>query len=249
MATKKKTASKAAKEPSKAKTAKKTSTKKKATKKAATAAPKKKAAKKASTKKAEKQVAASSEIAKPLSGKAAQAKASIVTQLETRLEDTGTITFKDVSEVIPEDLHSPELIQAVLIDLKAKGVTLKDTVKDKISESDVKGDPDAVLIEDDSFGDSDFEEDEDDPTVPDKDGTAAKAKTTEKAAEKEPAKKEAKADDFGKSNDPVRIYLRKMGSVASLVVKARLSLRRKSKRKRTEWFLTFCNCRWVARRL
>ena len=33
---------------------------------------------------------------------------------------------------------------------------------------------------------------------------------------REPTKKEAKADDFGKSNDPVRIYLRKMGSVALL---------------------------------
>ncbi len=205
MATKKKTASKAAKEPSKS--AKKTSTKKKATKKvSSTASTKKKATKKVTTQEALKQ-------AQPLTEKAAQAKTGIVADLENRLEDKGTLTFKDVSLAIPEDLHSPELIQAVLIELKTKGVALQDTVRDTIDNSQVS----EIIIDENNFSDSSISDDTDtdisDDASSDEQGSDS-GKVSPKV--KEPAKKEIKPDDFGKSNDPVRIYLRKMGSVALL---------------------------------
>ncbi|SME95326.1 RNA polymerase, sigma 70 subunit, RpoD [Pseudobacteriovorax antillogorgiicola] len=239
MATKKKSASKA-KESSKAKTAKKAAKKKsasKTTKKAAaTTTAKKKSAKKASVKKAtakkasataaEGEDSAAQQVigkAKALTGKAGQTKNSVVQQLENELDKKGTLTFKDVSEAIPEEYQSPEMIQAILIDLKSKGVALQDTVKDEIDDS--KSDPDsAILLEDDSLKTfDDLDDDDDDPTKPDSsdsDQPAAKrtksSDSDEEVTIREPVKKEAKAEDFGKSNDPVRIYLRKMGSVALL---------------------------------
>ena len=239
-ATKKATAKKA--------TAKKAATKKAETKKATTkkatakkAAPKKAATKKAATKKAATKKAATktAEVdaaqeligkTKALAGKAKESQASIVKTLEKSLKEKGTLTFKDVSEAIPKENENPEMIQAVLIELKTKGIALQDTVKDEIDDS--KESPDsAILLEDDGI--KTFEDvDVDDPTTPlptddSTDKVAASSDESDegdesedaepvKAKSKTPTKKEVKADDFGKSNDPVRIYLRKMGSVALL---------------------------------
>ena len=214
-------------------TAKKAETKKAAPKKAATkkatakkASVKKSAAKKATAKAAPEDDAAQKVIgkAKTLKGQAGETKSTVVSALEGQLNKKGTLTFKDVSEAIPNGFESPEMIQAILIDLKTKGIALQDTVKDEID--DTKSNPDsAILLEDDNIKTFD-NPDENDPTAPlpkseattsESEAPAEAAAETTDAPKKElTPKKDSKADDFGKSNDPVRIYLRKMGSVALL---------------------------------
>lgn len=226
MATKKKSATKA-KESSKAKTTKKATTKKKAAstkssaKKAASTATKKTtkstAAKKTVTKKAtvkkdkalnEDQGLSVEQAAGGLTGMMAGPKQlndedkRVQTQLMKDLEEIhdqkGRVTFKDIDSMIPEAQANPEFIQSVIIDLKKTGISVDESVREQLNdriESAAQSDEDMILPADDF----DFEGDDDDdsPDRPVKEATA-------------------KADDFGKSNDPVRIYLRKMGSVALL---------------------------------
>lgn len=201
MATTKKTATKAVKESSKP--AKKTSAKKKATKKASsTTTAKKKASKKTTA------AEVAQPQASPAEGSAVKASKSIITGLKSLFKDQGSLSFKDVSLAIPDGLRNPELIQSVLGELKTQGIALKDTIQSVVDSS--KSDDDEKSKNKDSgfsddVGDEDMDAD-DSSSQDDKDETKVK----------ESSKKEVKADDFGKSNDPVRIYLRKMGSVALL---------------------------------
>ena len=69
-------------------------------------------------------------------------------------------------------------------------------------------------------GDLDTAADPEDTTVPSEEADSDPEEETEEASEeekdKEKPKSKTKADELGKSNDPVRIYLRKMGRVALL---------------------------------
>ena len=108
-----------------------------------------------------------------MQGQAAAAKNSIVQALEDELDKKGSINFKDVSVAIPDEFQSPEMIQAVLIDLKSKGIALQDTVKDQIEDSKI--DPDeTLLIEDESLKTFDDMDEDEDLSKP-----AATAATTE----------------------------------------------------------------------
>ena len=196
MAIKKKTASKA----TKAKPAKKA---------AAKAKPVKKAAKKSTSKKTT--TAAKKKTAKKVAASGAnleKAKTAIIESLEEHYDKKGSLTFAEVSAALPEDMQKPDVIQSVLTELKAKDIVIQDTVKDKVDNDKVK-DGDTMILDDDAMDASDDDEDEDSVS-------ASSNSDTKKSKETTNGKKDVKADDFGKSNDPVRIYLRKMGSVALL---------------------------------
>ncbi|NRA67986.1 MAG: RNA polymerase sigma factor RpoD [Pseudobacteriovorax sp.] len=197
MATKKKSAAKATKEPAKAKPAKKATAKKKVSKKATS--------KKATTTTAKKKTA---KKATSSAANTEKTKDEIISKLEETYDKKGSLTFKEVSASIPKELQVPEVIQSILTELKSKDIVIEDTVKDAVRNSKSE-DGETALLDDDGFTQVDDEDSDDDPTVPEKDAETA-------TKDKDVVKKEVKADDFGKSNDPVRIYLRKMGSVALL---------------------------------
>ena len=196
MAIKKKTATKTAKaKPAKKAAAKKKAVKKSASKKASATPAKKKAAKKAS-----------STVANT-PAKLEKAKNAVIESLEGHYDKKGSLTFSEVSDALPKELQTPESIQAVLTELKAKDIIIQDTVKDSIHKSKVK-ESDTMILDDDAMDSNDDDDDED--------SSSSSSSSTTKKKEVTTGKKDVKADDFGKSNDPVRIYLRKMGSVALL---------------------------------
>lgn len=205
MATKKKSASKV-KDSSKVKTTKKVSAKKKKTTRSKKVAVKSAEASGKST--SSKDASGSNEsvlnsTSRKLDQQAQKVQDEVVKNLEAIHEKKGSVTYKDIDEAIPSSQAKPEFLQAVLIDLKNSGVGLEDSTKEKLVDrmKDMHGGGGIVLNDDFEFGDA-----EDIPLDDDSDGDGDTDKKDSTA----------KADDFGKSNDPVRIYLRKMGSVALL---------------------------------
>src|SRR4051812_10340735 len=103
----------------------------------------------------------------------------------------GHLTVDDINGLLPMDVTSPDQIDEFMVMLEANDITV-------------------VL---------------DPHDVPKKGRGKAKKESAKAAPEAEPAKKEEKeerdsdeqpAEEYGKSNDPVRMYLRKMGSVSLL---------------------------------
>ncbi|MFW7380519.1 MAG: RNA polymerase sigma factor RpoD [Oligoflexus sp.] len=222
MATKKKTANKAKESSKSTKTTKKTTAKKKttkskkvaSTKKAKTASSKKKAgADKDTGKRLAENMEEMDSVDEALGGddglqskpkqmdeQSRKVQKKVFKNLEEIHEKKGTITYKDIDSSIPEAQARPEFVHSVLTDLKNVGITLDESVRVELADryEGLGKDDDLLLSDDFEFGDSeDVNLDDDSP---------------------DPVKKApvAKAEDFGKSNDPVRIYLRKMGSVALL---------------------------------
>ena len=220
MATKKKTASKA-KESVKAKTTKKVAAKKKATTAKKTAAKATKAsgtARKKTTKSSQAEIDPKKRLenatgthedmvaaSESLDQKEQKAQEKVMDQLEKIHAKQGHITYKDIDKSIPDSQAKPEFLQSVILDLKNSGIALEDSVKEKLADrlEGLKGDEDIILEDDFEFDDSEDIPSADDSSDSDDDAKGKKDVTT-------------KSDDLGKSNDPVRIYLRKMGSVALL---------------------------------
>ncbi|MGE0172152.1 MAG: RNA polymerase sigma factor RpoD [Oligoflexales bacterium] len=126
----------------------------------------------------------------------------VINKLVSLAKDNNKLTYKDIQNALPSDELDNKLLQEVFSALKEKGVKVKDAeeLPDFHLEGATKGDD--LLLDGDfgvEMGDDDFEPAED-----------------KFVADEDFAKKGVKAEDFGKSNDPVRIYLRKMGSVALL---------------------------------
>jgi RNA polymerase primary sigma factor len=120
----------------------------------------------------------------------------IMSTLSNLADDKGFLTFRDISKAIPSKHASPLVVDEIVLELKKHKIKLveEDLTEDQLSEGEVKDD-DILLIDDE-----------------------APAEEAEEAAEDavDDAKKVAEGAAAGKSNDPVRIYLRKMGSVALL---------------------------------
>jgi len=209
-------------------TAKKVVAKKAATKKVVA----KKVAKKVAVKKAEtkKIVAKKAASKKVVAKKATAAKVSTakigkdgkeikqmtpaeirktVTLLKKQAKITdGELDYADIQAVLPKrgkDVKV-EIIDEIILTLSDLGIDVSDPKKKGLS-----GDDDGEL---DADGDSDSDSEDD-------------ADTPEKTVKS--AKKRASASDsvVGKSNDPVRIYLRKMGSVALLSREGEVAIAKK----------------------
>ena len=237
---KKTTARKAVKKVATKKTAKKASTKKAATKKVAakkttkkavaknaskTAKPaaKKTATKKASpkaTKSAPKKTEAAKKPAKETIKASAEeqapkkrgrrqtfgitAKNKLIAALKKQSKQRGELTFDEIRQAIPDQYMTPEVVSEIVAGLRVKKVQIVEpgaNAKENESKSKEDGEfgMDNVPLLDDALDSESNSEDSDDNSSDD-----------EKPA------KESSDSSLGKSNDPVRIYLRKMGSVALL---------------------------------
>jgi RNA polymerase primary sigma factor len=125
----------------------------------------------------------------------------VIQKLITIAKDKQKLTFSDIERTLPDDELDPKLLQEIIDALKEKGIKIKEKedLPDFHLEGATKGDD--LLLDGDfgmDAGDEEVEGDDEDKYVDDR------------------FAKKAKGEDFGKSNDPVRIYLRKMGSVALL---------------------------------
>jgi RNA polymerase primary sigma factor len=124
----------------------------------------------------------------------------IIDGLIKQFKKAGTVAFKDIEAAFPKGAINPDLLDDVIVSLQDRGIEVADR-RGAGARKGANGDEEvAGGIEDD--GDLAGEGDA-------SDGDA------EEAAE---ARAEFDASDaaVGKSNDPVRIYLRKMGAVALL---------------------------------
>ena len=119
----------------------------------------------------------------------------VVNTLMSKAEDIGYVTYKDINDLLQKDKLSSRVLNAVLFVLSEKKVEIKEKGLDESMES----------ILDDIGEDMILDEDASSEEVSSEDGES-----------EESAQKQAVADALGRSNDPVRIYLRKMGSVSLL---------------------------------
>ncbi len=122
----------------------------------------------------------------------------VMTNLHTLADDQGHVTLKDIARAFGEK-PDQDHVDSVFAELKSKEIKVKGTAEDGTEE---------LIDSDDMLLPSlDDDVDTDDAPVDD----------VEEDLDKGLAKKTTAGDAaLGKSNDPVRIYLRKMGSVALL---------------------------------
>ena len=161
-------------------------------------------------------------LPKPAKGKAADKNKGNETFEVYRVVDTlikmskknGSLSYKDIDAAVPKANANPETLDEIIMALSDKGIELVDASPNRgRSGKDNKGSgnsEDDFLKSEDEEGDGDG----------DGDGDGENENESEEASENESPVKTVKPDtsdaSIGKSNDPVRIYLRKMGSVALL---------------------------------
>ena len=102
----------------------------------------------------------------------------------------GFVSFDELNTILPPDLYSPEQIEGIVATLIESGISVRDA----------KG----KAIEQGMATSGDCDADDDDAFIP-----------TAEAAEEETEQQE-EVVDIGRTDDPVRLYLREMGSVELL---------------------------------
>jgi RNA polymerase primary sigma factor len=132
-----------------------------------------------------------SKAAAPAKGKAAEATPGVSDALEAKLlklgKARGILTYDDLNKYLPADEFSPEVIDELITKLAAKGVKV-------IELPEVDDKVDAPFVESD-------------------DDDAAAPPSGDMVIDMEPEKPE---ESYGRSDDPVRMYLREMGNVELL---------------------------------
>ncbi|MBX9727139.1 MAG: hypothetical protein K2X09_07725, partial [Rickettsiales bacterium] len=127
----------------------------------------------------------------PAKGKVAESGSGVSDALEAKLlklgKARGILTYDDLNKYLPADEFSPEVIDELITKLASKGVKV-------IELPEVEDKVDAPFVEGD---------DEDAATPP----------SGELVIDMEPEKPE---ESYGRSDDPVRMYLREMGNVELL---------------------------------
>lgn len=140
--------------------------------------------------------------------------------------DNNSVSYKDVSEALPGALRKPAIVDEMILALSQREINVMDKggkvidPKEEDEDNLTKGGEDAIL----DSGDDDNLDDTDD------DEAEAEAAATAKATK---AKKTA-AETVAKSNDPVRIYLRKMGGVALLSREGEVAIAKKIENEENE---------------
>ncbi|MDH3639518.1 MAG: RNA polymerase sigma factor RpoD [Gammaproteobacteria bacterium] len=118
-----------------------------------------------------------------------QTKQSELKKLILKGKEQGFLTYREINDHLPEDMHDTDQIEAVVNMINDMGIFVYDKPPD----------PDSLLLKEDSADD----EDEDD--------TEAVLTT-------------AVESEFGRTTDPVRMYMREMGTVDLLTRKDEIEL-------------------------
>jgi RNA polymerase primary sigma factor len=162
-------------------------------------APKKEDLKKGlASKEATKKVLAEKEAAKGKKGKAGKKDNSpeitdaLIATLTKMGKRKGVLTFEDLNKALPDGEFSPEVMDTIMTRLGKQGVKV-------IELPEVEGKDDAPFVE------GEGEEGEQEATVAGGDGFELESENAAKVEE-----------SYGRSDDPVRMYLREMGNVELL---------------------------------
>jgi RNA polymerase primary sigma factor len=141
--------------------------------------------------------------------KADAMRSEAITSLRALAKEQGVLSYKEISAAIPKEILSPETVDEVVGALRKKGVEIAEGGFEDGDDRILEGA--TVANEDGEF--PTLDEDGEFEATAEEDGEAV-SEDAEVVAER----KGAKVIDvgIGKSNDPVRIYLRKMGAVALL---------------------------------
>ncbi len=125
----------------------------------------------------------------------------IIDGLIKQFKKAGTVAFRDIEAAFPKGSINPDLLDDVIVSLQDRGLEVADQRGAESSRKGASGDDDMI-----TSGEEDGEMGADSEAADD---------AAEEASEA-PAEFDASDSSIGKSNDPVRIYLRKMGAVALL---------------------------------
>ncbi|MEY4632042.1 MAG: hypothetical protein RIQ81_2162 [Pseudomonadota bacterium] len=127
----------------------------------------------------------------------------VVDGLVKLAKKNGSVSYKDIDAAVPKANANPDTIDEIVMALSDKGIELVDASPGRgrpgKDGKDAAGGDDEFLMSDEEGGSGDSE-----------------AGDSENASESEAETPDTSDASLGKSNDPVRIYLRKMGSVALL---------------------------------
>ena len=123
----------------------------------------------------------------------------IIDGLIKQFKKAGAVAFKDIEAALPEGAIKPDLLDDVIVSLQDRGIEVADR-RSGARKGSGGDDENVAGIEDET----------------DLGGDAEGADSEGEEAAEAPAEFDASDAAIGKSNDPVRIYLRKMGAVALL---------------------------------
>ncbi|WP_439956667.1 RNA polymerase sigma factor RpoD [Oligoflexus tunisiensis] len=144
----------------------------------------------------------------------------LINKLNGIYQKKGSLTFRDVDAAVLDEDAGPEVIQSVLSELKTRGINVQDTAQDEFNDIKIagasKGEDDILMTDDLDFAATDELGIDDDIDIDVEIDVEVDTEVDVDAAPDVEKKDTRATEDFGKSNDPVRIYLRKMGSVALL---------------------------------
>jgi RNA polymerase primary sigma factor len=125
----------------------------------------------------------------------------IIDGLIKQFKKAGTVAFRDIEAAFPKGAINPDLLDDVIVSLQDRGLEVADQRGAQTARKGAAGEDEMLTgMEEDGEISGDTEASDD---------------AAEEAAEA-PAEFDASDASIGKSNDPVRIYLRKMGAVALL---------------------------------
>ncbi|MBF0421163.1 MAG: RNA polymerase sigma factor RpoD [Magnetococcales bacterium] len=146
-------------------------------------------------------------------------------KLIARGKERGFLTYDEVNDVLPEDVNSVDQIEGVYSILDDMGIQLIDEQQD---DEDVK----ASGLDPSSVGGVDDEEEDDELLIDDGSVLSADRGGHEGAIED---------IDLGKTDDPVRMYLREMGSVDLLTREGEIVIAKRIEAGRNEVISSICN--------
>lgn len=125
----------------------------------------------------------------------------IIEGLIKQFKKAGTVAYKDIEAAFPKGAINPDLLDDVIVSLQDRGIEMADRRGAGGTRKGATGEDEMVsgIEEDGDLG-----------------GDAEAGDTEAEEGAEAPAEFDASDAAVGKSNDPVRIYLRKMGAVALL---------------------------------
>ncbi|MBF0349012.1 MAG: RNA polymerase sigma factor RpoD, partial [Magnetococcales bacterium] len=144
-------------------------------------------------------------------------------KLIARGKERGFLTYDEVNDVLPEDVNSVDQIEGVYSILDDMGIQLIDEQQEDEEVKSSGLDPTAVGVDDDE---------EDDLLIDDGSAMAIERPGSEGAIED---------IDLGKTDDPVRMYLREMGSVDLLTREGEIVIAKRIEAGRNEVISSICN--------
>ncbi len=152
-----------------------------------------------------------------------EAKQENMKKLIARGKERGFLTYDEVNDILPEDVNSVDQIEGVYSILDDMGIQLID---EQSEDEDIK----ASGLEHSSVGVD--EEDDDDLLIDDGSALSAERSGHEGGIED---------IDLGKTDDPVRMYLREMGSVDLLTREGEIVIAKRIEAGRNEVIFSICN--------